>query len=61
MTKQERLHPEIIKASQKKRIASGSGTSIPQVNALLKQFEQTKELMKQMKGGKKRGLFGKMF
>ena len=60
MTKQERLHPEIIKASQKKRIANGSGTTIPQVNALLKQFEQTKELMKQMKS-KKRGLFGKMF
>lgn len=60
MTKQERLHPELIKASQKKRIASGSGTTIPQVNALLKQFEQTKEFMKQMKG-KKRGMFGKLF
>lgn len=60
MTKYERLHPEVIKAGQKKRIALGSGTSIPQVNTLLKQFEQTKEMMKQMKG-KKRGLFSKMF
>lgn len=57
MTKYERLHPEILKASHKKRIADGSGTSIQQVNALLKQFTQTKELMKQF-NGKKRGRFG---
>lgn len=52
MTKKERLNPEIIKASQRKRIAKGSGTSIQDVNLLLKQFEQSKELMKQMKGKK---------
>lgn len=52
MTPKERLNPEIIKASHRQRIAKGSGTSIQQVNQLLKQFEQSKELMKQMKGGK---------
>lgn len=58
MTKEERIHPEIIKASRRKRIADGSGTSIQQVNTLLKQFEQSKEMMKQMKGKKgMRGMF----
>ena len=56
MTKQERLNPDIIKASRRKRIAEGSGTTIQQVNTLLKQFEQSKEMMKQMKG--KRGMRG---
>ncbi len=51
MTKQERDKPEIIKSSRRKRIADGSGTSIQDVNQLLKQFEQTKELMKRMKNG----------
>ena len=53
MTKRERLNPDIIKAGQKKRIAAGSGTSIQEVNALLKQFYGSKELMKQMSGKKK--------
>lgn len=58
MTRQERLNPDIIKASRRKRIAQGSGTSIQQVNALLKQFEQSKEMMKQLKGKKGfRGMF----
>lgn len=48
MTKEERTNPDIIKASRKKRIAAGSGTSIQDVNKLLKQFEQTREMMKQM-------------
>lgn len=52
MTMSEREHPDIIKASRRKRVAAGSGTSIQDVNQLLKQFEQTKELMKTMKGGK---------
>lgn len=52
MTLAERNDPEIIKAGQKKRIALGSGTSIQEVNTLLKQFNQSKELMKQY-GGKK--------
>lgn len=52
MTMYEREHPDVIKASRRKRIASGSGTSIQDVNQLLKQFEQTKEMMKMMKNGK---------
>ena len=61
MTMKEREHPEIIKSSRRKRIAAGSGTSIQDVNQLLKQFEQTKELMKAMngKGGRRAGLFGR--
>ena len=59
MTREERLSPEIIKASRRKRIAEGSGTSIQQVNTLLKQFEQSKEMMKQLKGKRgMRGFFG---
>lgn len=57
MTKRERLNPDIIKASQRKRIAQGSGTSIQEVNQLLKQFEMAKQMMKKMQGGKR---FGKM-
>ncbi|MDE7439843.1 MAG: signal recognition particle protein, partial [Clostridia bacterium] len=54
MTKRERVEPAIINSSRKKRIASGSGTSVQEINQLLKQFEQTKQLMKQLKGGKRR-------
>ncbi len=58
MTRPERTHPEIINASRKKRIAQGSGTSVEDVNKLLKQFDQLNKMMKQFanmgKGGKKR-------
>ncbi len=54
MTKKERNDPSIINYSRKTRIANGSGTSIQEVNQLLKQFEQTKQMMKMMRG--KRGL-----
>ena len=54
MTKRERVEPAIINSSRKKRIAAGSGTSVQEINQLLKQFEQTKQLMKQFKNGKKR-------
>ena len=54
MTPYERRNPDVIKGSQKKRIAAGSGTSIQEVNALIKQFYQSKELMKQMSSGKGR-------
>ena len=47
MTKKERSEPDILKASRKKRIASGSGRQVHEVNRLLKQFEQTKKMMKQ--------------
>ena len=53
MTKKERDNPVIINSSRKKRIASGSGTSVQEINQLLKQFEQTKTLMKQFSNGKK--------
>ena len=54
MTKKERNDPSVINSSRKKRIAAGSGTSVQEINQLLKQFEQTKLLMKQLKGGKRR-------
>jgi len=64
MTPQERLHPAIIKGSRKKRIASGSGTQVQDVNRLLKQFLQMQKMMKKMAGGgmakMMRGLKGKM-
>lgn len=53
MTMYEREHPEIIKSSRRRRIAAGSGTSIQDVNQLLKQFEQSKEMMRAMKGGRR--------
>ncbi|MBT2570215.1 signal recognition particle protein [Planococcus sp. ISL-110] len=64
MTKKEKTTPEIINANRKKRIAKGSGTSIQDVNRLLKQFEDMKKMMKQMsgmntkKGKKKMGMPG---
>ncbi len=51
MTLKERRNPDIIKASRKQRIASGSGTSVQEVNKLLNQFEQMKKMMKMMKNG----------
>ena len=51
MTKKERRNPDLIKSGQKRRIADGSGTQIQDVNRLLKQFEQSKVMMKQMKNG----------
>ncbi|MGF1793790.1 signal recognition particle protein, partial [Photobacterium profundum] len=55
MTKGERSRPEIIKGSRKKRIATGSGTQVQDVNRLLKQFTQMQKMMKKMqKGGMKK-------
>ena len=51
MTKEERRHPEILKASRKKRIAKGSGRTVEEVNRLLKQFDQMKQMMKQINKG----------
>ncbi|WP_066365034.1 signal recognition particle protein [Neobacillus fumarioli] len=50
MTKEEKLHPEILNSSRKRRIAKGSGRTVPEVNRLLKQFEDMKRMMKQMTG-----------
>lgn len=52
MTMQERTNPSVIDSKRKRRIAAGSGTSVQDVNQLLKQYEQTKMLMKQLKGSK---------
>ncbi len=63
MTPQERNNPEIIKANRRKRIAAGSASTIQEVNSLLKQYEQTKLMMKNMNGGnsKPARMFGKRF
>ena len=55
MTKKERSRPDIINASRKKRIAAGSGTSVEEVNKLLRQHEQMKKMFKQMGGMKGKG------
>ena len=59
MTRAERENPEIISASRKKRIAAGSGTSVEDVNKLLRSFDQVKKLMKQFSDPKKMRGFGK--
>ncbi len=63
MTREERQRPEVLNSSRRQRIARGSGTSVQDVNRIIKQFEQMKKLMKQVgslekgKGKKKKGLF----
>nr|HID13080.1 signal recognition particle protein [Anaerolineae bacterium] len=60
MTAEERRNPRILNSSRKKRIARGSGTTVQEVNALLKQFRQMQRMMKQLGKGKRgmRGLMG---
>ena len=63
MTPKERTEPAVINGSRKKRIAQGSGTSVQQVNQLLKQFDQMSKMMKMMQGGggrKMMQMMGKM-
>jgi len=66
MTVKERQNPDILNPSRKRRIAAGAGVDISEVNRLVKQFEQSKKMMKQMPGlmgkGKmgKKGMFGKL-
>ena len=65
MTPKERRNPDIINPSRKRRIAKGAGVDISEVNRLVKQFEQSRKLMKQMPGMMgskrgKRGMFGKL-
>ncbi len=60
MTMQERVHPEIINGSRRKRIAQGSGTTVEDLNKLLRQFDQMKKMMKQFTGGGKKRGFGGM-
>ncbi|MDA8901360.1 signal recognition particle protein, partial [bacterium] len=58
MTPMERQNPDALNGSRKTRIAKGSGTSVQEVNQLLKQFGEMKKMMKMMSGGggKRRGL-----
>ena len=63
MTPKERSNPSIINSSRKKRIGKGSGTSVQQVNQLMKQFDQMSKMMKMMQGGggkKMMQMMGKM-
>ncbi|MFO7828192.1 MAG: signal recognition particle protein, partial [Bacteroidales bacterium] len=61
MTPEERENPKLINGSRRKRIASGSGNDIQEVNRLIKQFDETKKMMKMMKNGKGMGsLMNKM-
>jgi signal recognition particle subunit SRP54 len=66
MTTEERRKPKLLKASRKRRIATGSGTSVQEVNALLRQFQEMQQMMKsvQKKGRSRAGLaslFGNRF
>jgi signal recognition particle subunit SRP54 len=64
MTREERRNPGIINASRKRRIAQGSGTTVQEVNRLLREFEEIRKLWKKMKKGqalpfaKRKGFFG---
>ena len=62
MTPDEREHPHIINGSRRKRIAKGSGTTIQEINRLIKQFDETRKMMKLLQGGNKnmRKLMGNM-
>ena len=56
MTREERRNPKILDASRRRRIARGSGTSVQEVNQLLRQFAQMRQVMKQMQSGRARGI-----
>jgi len=58
MTRHERRDPGVINGSRRRRIAAGSGTSLTEVNRLIKQFMEIQRLMKQLGGGRARGLLG---
>lgn len=61
MTPRERRDPKILKASRKRRVAAGSGTSVQEVNALLRQFREMQRMMKQLKQGRGRGNLARLF
>jgi len=60
MTPGERREPTVLNASRRRRIAAGSGTSLPDVNRLVKQFTEMQKLMKQLAGGGRRGALGSL-
>ncbi|MBE0528810.1 MAG: signal recognition particle protein, partial [Thermoleophilia bacterium] len=55
MTRQERRHPDIIDGSRRRRIAAGSGTSVQDVNSLLKQYREMQKMLKMFSSGKMKG------
>jgi signal recognition particle subunit SRP54 len=60
MTPKERVHPEILNSSRRQRLAKGSGTNIQEVNRLIKQFDQTRKMMKMVTGSKMGRMMGAM-
>lgn len=60
MTPKERTNPEILNTSRRRRIAKGSGTDIQEVNRLIKQFDQTRKMMKMVTGNKMAGMMARM-
>lgn len=60
MTKKERRNPDVLNGSRRLRIAKGSGTQVSDVNALIKQFSQMRDMMRMMKGGKGKELMRRM-
>ena len=60
MTPKERTNPEVLNNSRRQRIAKGSGTNIQEVNRLIKQFDQTRKMMKMVTGSKMAGMMGRM-
>ena len=61
MTKREKRNPDVLNASRRKRIAAGSGTTVQDVNRLMKQFEEMRAMMKRFGGKGKKGIGRKMF
>ncbi len=60
MTPQERTNPEILNSSRRQRIAKGSGTDVQEVNRLIKQFDQTRKMMKMLTGNRMAGMMSRM-
>jgi signal recognition particle subunit SRP54 len=60
MTPAERRDPTLLNGARRRRIAAGSGTNLPDVNRLVKQFGEMQKLMKQLSGGGRRGALGSL-
>ena len=60
MTPKERTNPEVLNQSRRMRIAKGSGTSIQEVNRLVKQFDQTRKMMKMVTGNSMKSMMSRM-
>lgn len=60
MTPRERTNPEVLNQSRRMRIAKGSGTNIQEVNRLIKQFDQTRKMMKMVTGNQMKSMMSRM-